>query len=411
MFWSRKNNVAKKTAGMAANNRYFNDRAPMSTNEKSFSRGAPKVNRFSEPSLRTDGSENRDEAKTIVAAGPKSASRERALAVKNRVLGAPAKARQARHVPPAAFAASRASAAPLDDARLFPMTFLTGENPSETKLKANNALKTSSVKRVQYLINPEALNDAKTARYKAVQQPHHAYIGRNGTPDLIVQADNAPMKDRVSPVGATKVMGWPARHAYAMPLSPQLSSTSRGPSAPHVAVCMTPPNATAGASTAKYRNKQAPALFAGFRNPSNQSWAYSGDRFLISSRTPWSHVFRENGAILWGLAPASPTGNSVDASKVPVNLLPVRLLVDAPVQPTGMTTPLSYNCREEPSFPTNTSGKDTLPSRLNAVTARTSVSRVDAALGTVNSFLVCWGSSWTVARRLVRRSRVGSGGR
>ena len=38
------------------------------------------------------------------------------------------------------------------------------------------------------------------------------------------------------------------------------------------------PNATAGAKTAKYKNKQAPALFAGFRNPSNQSWAYSGER-------------------------------------------------------------------------------------------------------------------------------------
>jgi hypothetical protein len=58
-----------------------------------------------------------------------------------------------------------------------------------------------------------------------------------------------------------------------MPLSPQLNKTSRGPRAPHVAVCMTPPKATAGASTAKYKNKQAPALFAGFRNPSNQSWA------------------------------------------------------------------------------------------------------------------------------------------
>ena len=112
-----------------------------------------------------------------------------------------------------------------------------------------------------------------------------------------------------------------------------------------------------------------------------------------------------------GFAPASPTGNSVDASKVPVNLLPVLRLVEAPVQPTGMTTPLSYNCRELPSLPTNTSGKDTLPSRLNAVTARTSVSRVDAALGTVNSFRVCWGSSWTVARRLGFVMRVGSGGR
>ena len=112
-----------------------------------------------------------------------------------------------------------------------------------------------------------------------------------------------------------------------------------------------------------------------------------------------------------GFAPASPTGNSVDASKVPVNLLPVLRLVDAPVHPTGMTTPLSYNCREEPSFPTKTSGNDTLPSRLNAVTARTSVSRVDAALGTVNSLRVCWGSSWTVARRRVLTICEGSGGR
>ena len=82
------------------------------------------------------------------------------------------------------------------------MTFRTGENPSLTKLKANNALKTSSVKRVQYLINPDALNEAKTARYKAVQQPHQAYMGRKGTPDLIVQADSAPMKDSVRPAFA-----------------------------------------------------------------------------------------------------------------------------------------------------------------------------------------------------------------
>ena len=115
-------------------------------------------------------------------------------------------------MPPAAFAASRASAAPFEEAKLAPMTFRTGENPSETKLKANNALKTSSVKRVQYLMSPDALNEARTARYKAVQQPHQAYMGRKGTPDLIVQADKAPMKDSVRPVGATKVMGWPARH-------------------------------------------------------------------------------------------------------------------------------------------------------------------------------------------------------
>ena len=131
----------------------------------------------------------------------------------------------------------------------------------------------------------------------------------------------------------------------------------------------------------------------------------------MSSRTPCSHVFRLKGFIRCGLAPASPTGNSVEASNVPVNFEPVRLLVDAPVQPTGITTPLSYNCRDEPSFPTNTSGKDTLPSLDKAVTARTSVSLVDAALGTVNSFLVCWGSSWTVAGRLVRMVRLGSGGR
>ena len=48
--------------------------------------------------------------------------------------------------------------------------------------------------------------------HSAVQQPHHAYMGKNGTPDLMVQADKAPMNDNVRPVGATKVMGWPARH-------------------------------------------------------------------------------------------------------------------------------------------------------------------------------------------------------
>jgi hypothetical protein len=58
-----------------------------------------------------------------------------------------------------------------------------------------------------------------------------------------------------------------------------------------------------------------------------------------------------------------------------------------------MTTPLSYNWRLEPSLPTKTSGSETLPSLVAAVTARTSVSLVDAAFGTVNSFLVCWGSS------------------
>ena len=57
-----------------------------------------------------------------------------------------------------------AYAAPFDDARLVAMTFLTGENPSDTKLNANNALKTSSVKRVQYLIRPDALYEANTAK-------------------------------------------------------------------------------------------------------------------------------------------------------------------------------------------------------------------------------------------------------
>ena len=35
-------------------------------------------------------------------------------------------------------------------------------------------------------------------------------MGRNGTPALTVHDDSAPMKARVRPVGATKVMGWPA---------------------------------------------------------------------------------------------------------------------------------------------------------------------------------------------------------
>ena len=43
------------------------------------------------------------------------------------------------------------------------MTFLTGEKPSDTKLNANNALKTSSVKRVQYLMRPDALNEATSS--------------------------------------------------------------------------------------------------------------------------------------------------------------------------------------------------------------------------------------------------------
>jgi len=61
---------------------------------------------------------------------------------------------------------------------------------------------------------------------------------------------------------------------------------------------MTPPNATAGASTAKYRNKHAPADFAGLFRPSSQSCPYTGPRRRMSSRTPLSHVFREKGAIL-----------------------------------------------------------------------------------------------------------------
>ena len=139
------------------------------------------------------------------------------------------------------------------------MTFLTGEKPSDTKLNANNALKTSSVKRVQYLMSPDALNDASTARYlcgaswsldsvrtaskskkrplttssdghesrrwrETAAAPRDAEIAQRSPaaaprvhrvrmgPRLVVQADKAPMKDSVRPVGATKVMGWPARH-------------------------------------------------------------------------------------------------------------------------------------------------------------------------------------------------------
>ena len=68
------------------------------------------------------------------------------------------------------------------------------------------------MKRVQYRIKPLAFANERPTSSKAVHTPHHAYMGRKGTPDLMVQADKAPMKDSVRPVGATKVMGWPARH-------------------------------------------------------------------------------------------------------------------------------------------------------------------------------------------------------
>ena len=63
--------------------------------------------------------------------------------------------------------------------------------------------------------------------HSAVQQPHHAYIGRKGTPDLMVQADKAPMNDKVRPVGATKVMGWPARHLRVLRVASAALSSSR----------------------------------------------------------------------------------------------------------------------------------------------------------------------------------------
>ena len=50
------------------------------------------------------------------------------------------------------------------------------------------ALKTSSVKRVQYRIRPARLVHAAVSRKRQVHRPTHEYIGRNGTPRGAAQA-------------------------------------------------------------------------------------------------------------------------------------------------------------------------------------------------------------------------------
>ena len=106
-----------------------------------------------------------------------------------------------------------------------------------------------------------------------------------------------------------------------------------------------------------------------------------GSRRFASSLKPRSHVFRLNGAMLPGFALASPTGQDVWAMAPPAKRLPVRRRVDAPVHPTGSTTPLSKSWRPRPSLPTKTSGTLTLPCTFDVIIC-VSVSPTAAADGT-----------------------------
>ena len=128
---------------------------------------------------------------------------------------------------------------------------------------------TSSVKRVQYRIRPEALITEAKIIIKLVQQPTHAYIGKKGIVKKAHHLYRAAVKARVRPVGATNVIGWPARVAYAIPHSPREISTSGTPIAPLVRTAIVPPNASTGARHANQRNEIAARLFG--VSPSRQS--------------------------------------------------------------------------------------------------------------------------------------------
>ena len=84
-----------------------------------------------------------------------------------------------------------------------------------------------------------------------VQQPTHAYMGKNGMEKATHHLYSAAVKARVSPVGATKVIGWPANAAYAMPQIPHEAMTSATPIEPCVSPAIAPPNASTGARHAK----------------------------------------------------------------------------------------------------------------------------------------------------------------
>jgi hypothetical protein len=58
-------------------------------------------------------------------------------------------------------------------------------------------------------MRPEALMAEAKIIMNEVQQPTHAYIGRNGIAKKTHHLYSAAVKASVRPVGATKVMGWP----------------------------------------------------------------------------------------------------------------------------------------------------------------------------------------------------------
>jgi hypothetical protein len=61
---------------------------------------------------------------------------------------------------------------------------MSERDASQRKLTPSNALKTSSVNRVQYRIRPDALTAALHTRSSAVQHPTHEYMGKKGSPRL-----------------------------------------------------------------------------------------------------------------------------------------------------------------------------------------------------------------------------------
>ena len=50
----------------------------------------------------------------------------------------------------------------------------------------------------------------ETMSMAEVQRPHQEYMGMKGTPARRAHAESAPMKAKVSPVGARNVIGCPA---------------------------------------------------------------------------------------------------------------------------------------------------------------------------------------------------------
>ena len=136
-------------------------------------------------------------------------------------------------------------------------------------------------------MRPDAFAIEATTSISDVQQPTHAYIGRNGNDMKVHHWYSAAVNASVRPVGPTKVIGCPASAAYAIPESPHETSTSDTPIAPPVSAPIAPPNAITGAKHAKNRNEIAASDLR--VRPSRQSEKYSGAFRPTSSRSPRSH--------------------------------------------------------------------------------------------------------------------------